>query len=110
MRALEIEYTGTGSDKQIAWAKSIYAKEINQIAEYRAAAERRVNDKEIPAAWLSIIDNILDDVRVVDTIKKFAAQPAAMTIDYKGFVVNGQCVSIYNQIKRVAAVSCKIEP
>ncbi len=85
METLNIEYTGKGSDKQIALAKSIFDADIVEIKNDYEDAVRRVNDGSMPEKWLQIWDEVLNDQRTLTALHRYASQQASETIDCKGF-------------------------
>jgi hypothetical protein len=80
----DITYTGTGSDKQVAWASDIFNAEIDRVRTAYDDALRRVADGSMPPAWSAHWESVLSDDRLLKAVETYAKQSASVTISYKG--------------------------
>jgi type II secretory pathway pseudopilin PulG len=100
---LAMAYCGQGSDKQVAWAASIYNKDMQRAIDGYADAQRRVREQTMPTLWTAMWDQVLSDSRVVEVVSRYASQSARDTIDYKGFKSSRGSASVGMWIEKLAS-------
>ncbi len=84
-KIFEIQYVGAGSEKQVAWAKQIYDRQLDEMQQMYTEAQARVAQKTMPTMWLSIWDSVLNDERLIEAFKKFADCAAKDIIEARGY-------------------------
>lgn len=98
MSILETQYIGTGSDKQVAWAKSIFDAEMQELKQELETIKLRVADGSLTQIFLDTFLSEINKESAVSHIKKYAQMRASDIIDYKGYNVNGRKVSFRSAI------------
>jgi hypothetical protein len=87
---LNIEYTGRGSEKQIAWAKRIFDAEMKELRDYRDILKMRVREEGMPEFALAIFDEVINDETSISHIRRYAKMEASKIIDYRGYSIVGR--------------------
>lgn len=92
---LSIEYTGNGSEKQIAWAKSIFDADMKELRDYRDVLKMRAREEGMPEFAITVFDEVVNAAASVSHINRYATMDASQIIDFKGYSLSsGQRVSL----------------
>lgn len=81
IKLIDIKFTGKGTDKQIAYAASIYDKMIADINNLIDTANIRVRDGSMPTIWTDCVNSVIDVA--MPGIVKSAQYDAALVISKK---------------------------
>ena len=101
MNALEITYKGKGSEKQVALATEIFEKEMKKIRNAYENALQRAENGTMLYDWGDHWTNTLNNKKVITAIEAFAAQPASVTIEFRGFRGPNGSMSLANAIEKM---------